>query len=71
MCGSAVPGPRGSSRKPLQGSVEHRGRGLVDPERLDGGEDLLLVARQGHAHSKQVSTATERADSDEDGKHVW
>jgi len=32
----------------------------VYPERLDGGEDLLLVASEGHAHSEQVSVETER-----------
>lgn len=32
----------------------------MNPERLDGGEDLLLVASEGHAHSKQVSMETDR-----------
>lgn len=35
-------------------SVEEGGRGFVYPERLDGGEDFLLVASKGHAHSEQV-----------------
>lgn len=41
-------------------SVEQGGRGIVNPERLDGGEDFLLVASEGHAHSKQVSMETDR-----------
>lgn len=40
-------------------SVEQGGRGLVYPERLDGGEDFLLVAGEGHAHSEQVSMETD------------
>lgn len=32
------------------------------PERLDGGQDLLLVAREGHAHSQQVSMETEQTE---------
>ena len=36
-------------------SVEERGRGFVNPKCLDGGEDFLLVASQGDAHSEQVS----------------
>lgn len=35
-------------------SVEKGGWGFVDPECLDGGEDFLLVASEGHAHSEQV-----------------
>lgn len=30
------------------------------PERLDGGEDFLLVAGESHAHSEQVSMETDR-----------
>lgn len=30
------------------------------PERLDGGEDFLLVSGEGDAHSEQVSMETER-----------
>lgn len=41
-------------------SVEEGGRGFVYPERLDGGEDFLLVASKGHAHSEQVSMETKR-----------
>lgn len=33
---------------------------LVYPEGLDGRQDLLLVAGEGHAHSEQVSMETER-----------
>lgn len=40
-------------------SVEKGGRGFVYPECLDGGEDFLLVAGEGHAHSEQVSMETE------------
>ncbi len=40
-------------------SVQEGGRGFVYPERLDGGEDFLLVAGEGHAHSEQVSMATD------------
>lgn len=52
---------RGFTRK-LR-SVEHRGRGFVYPERLDGGKDLLLVAGEGHPRPKQVSMETESTDS--------
>lgn len=45
-------------------SVEEGGRGFVYPERLDGGEDFLLVASEGHAHSEQVSMETESTESD-------
>lgn len=31
----------------------------MDSERLDGGEDLLLVSGEGHAHSEQVAVETE------------
>lgn len=41
-------------------SERQGGRGFVYPERLNGGEDLLLVAGEGHAHSQQVSMETER-----------
>lgn len=40
-------------------SVERRRRSFVDSERLDGGEDLLLVSGEGHAHSEQVAVETE------------
>lgn len=30
------------------------------PERLNGGEDFLLVAGEGNAHSEEVSGETER-----------
>lgn len=40
-------------------SEEQGGRGIVYPQRLDGGEDFLLVASEGHAHSKQVSMETD------------
>lgn len=39
-------------------SEEEGGRGIVYPERLAGGEDFLLVASEGHAHSEQVSMET-------------
>lgn len=42
-------------------SVEEGGRGFVYPERLNGGEDFLLVASEGHAHSEQVSMETKRS----------
>lgn len=29
------------------------------PERLNGGEDFLLVTGEGHAHSEQVSMETD------------
>lgn len=35
-------------------SVEQGRRGFVYPECLDGGQDFLLVACEGHAHSEQV-----------------
>lgn len=43
-------------------SVEDGGRDLVYPERLDGGEDFLLVASEGDAHSEQVFSVQLRDD---------
>lgn len=40
-------------------SVEQGGWSFVYPERLNGGEDFLLVASEGHAHSEEVSMETE------------
>lgn len=53
------------------GSVEQRGRGFVYPECLDGGQNLLLVASKGHAHSEQVSMETESLASAKNRNHVW
>lgn len=41
-------------------SAEEGGRGFVCPESLDGREDFLLVASEGHAHSEQVSVESNR-----------
>ncbi len=49
-----------TARQDSDWSVEQSGRGFVYPERLDGGEDFLLVASKGHAHSEQVSMKTDR-----------
>lgn len=64
------PSVRGRGAALILSSVEHRGRGFVYPERLDGRKDLLLVASQGHAHSQQVSMETASTDSDEDPNRV-
>ena len=41
------------------------------PERLDGGEDFLLVASEGHAHSEQVSTETDGESQERDKYIPW
>lgn len=39
-------------------SERQGGRSFVYPQRLDGGQDFLLVSSEGHAHSEQVSMET-------------
>lgn len=42
------------TRRRCDWSVEQGGRSFLYPECLDGEEDFLLVAGEGHAHSEQV-----------------
>ena len=49
---------RGSIPGQLNPSEGQRGRGFVVPECLNGREDLLLMTRQGDAHSQEVAMET-------------